>query len=270
MLKYKIGYALSGGGAKGFAHAGAITALQERNIYPDIISGTSAGAVVAAFYASGVSPLDMCEAFKKREVSDLMKVAMSMSGIFKTTKALEFFRQEIPVKNIEDSIIPLRIVATDFDNGKSVTFTEGELAPRVMASSCVPIVFEPIRIDGVHYVDGGVFKNFPVSNIRQECEFVIGINVSPLVANTYKKNILSIADRSYEFLFRANTFKDKELCDLLVEIEEALRYKAFELKSAQKIYQLGYEQMKAKLDSLDPKFLEKIISLSSNKSLWCK
>ena len=219
------------------------------------------GSVVGAFYAAGISPDEICKEFLKKERTDFMKISIPKSGFFKTKGFINFLEESIPYKNIEDLKIPMRIVSTDFDHGKSVVFTEGKLSERVMASSCVPIVFEPMKIDGIHYVDGGLFKNFPVSTIREDCDFVIGINVSPLEA-AYKNNILFIAQQSYEYIFKANTVEDKKQCDILVEIEEALQYKVFDLDSAMEIFQLGYDTMKKALSN---KRLQKFRRVSEEK-----
>ena len=96
-------------------------------------------------------------------------------------------------------------------------FSSGELIDPVIASCSVPVLFTPKKINNAHYVDGGVLKNFPVSTIRDECERVIGINASPMVADDYKLSILSVAQRSYHFMFKANILYDKEMCDLLIE-----------------------------------------------------
>lgn len=248
--QYKIGYALSGGGAKGFAHAGAIKALEEYEIFPDIIAGTSAGSVVGAFYASGYKPEEICDTFLKMEVNDFIKFSLPRTGLFKSEGFVNFLKENIKQKNIEDLNIPLHIVATDFDHGQSVVFTSGELAPRVMASSSVPIFFKPTEIDGVHYVDGGIFRNFPVTPIRDITEFIIGINVSPLSAH-YKESLVFIAEQTYSYMFRANTVHDKQICDVVIEIPEALQYSTFDLKSARSIFDIGYKRMKEALEQID-------------------
>ena len=144
--------------------------------------------------------------------------------------------------------IPVRIVSTDLDNGVIKVFSEGSIAERVMASCNVPVVFPPMQIDGVHYVDGGVFCNFPVSVIRQDCDVVMGINVSPLAATQYKQTLLDIANRSFDFMFRANTKEDGKLCDVLIEMPEVLKYDTFNLDSIAEIYDLGYQQTKKVLE----------------------
>ena len=238
---------MSGGGVKGFAHAGALKALEEFGYKPDIISGTSAGAVAGALYVAGYSPKEICDLFKNKSFSNFTNITIPTSGLFSPAKFVDFLKQKITYANIEDLPIPMRIVATDLDAGKIKVFTEGSLAERVMASATVPVVFPPTVIDDVHYVDGGIFCNFPVDVIRQDCEKVIGINVSPLVPTQYKQTIIEIALRSYNFMFRANTKEDGMLCDILVELPDVLQYDMFDLDSIDEIYRMGYHETKLAL-----------------------
>lgn len=250
--KYKLGLALSGGGVKGFAHAGALKALEEFGYKPDIISGTSAGAVAGALYVAGYSPKEICDLFKNKSFSNFTNITIPTSGLFSPAKFVDFLKQKITYSNIEDLPIPMRIVATDLDAGKIKVFTEGSLAERVMASATVPVVFPPTVIDDVHYVDGGIFCNFPVDVIRQDCEKVIGINVSPLVPTQYKQTIIEIALRSYNFMFRANTKEDGMLCDILVELPDVLQYDMFDLDAIDEIYRMGYHETKLALQKNGP------------------
>ena len=246
--KYKLGIALSGGGSKGFAHAGALKALEEFGYKPDIIAGTSAGAITAALYSAGYAPHEICQLFDHKGFTDFTRITLPTAGFFSPQKFVDFLRAKIPYQNIEDLPIPVRIVSTDLDNGVIKVFDEGSIAERVMASSNVPVVFPPMLIDGIHYVDGGVFCNFPVSVIRQECEVVIGINVSPLAATQYKQTMLEIANRAFDFMFRANTKEDGKLCDILIEMTEVLKYDTFNLDSIAEIFELGYSQTKKVLE----------------------
>ncbi|MDO5572141.1 MAG: patatin-like phospholipase family protein [Bacteroidales bacterium] len=248
--KYKLGLALSGGGAKGFAHCGALKAMEEFGLYPDIISGTSAGAIVGALYASGNTPIEICKMFMGKEFSNFAKLAIPKAGFFDHTPFMAFLNTYLHVTNFEELKIPLFVVASDLDHGKSVVFSKGKLGPSLLASCSVPIVFNPVVIDGVHYVDGGIFRNFPVVPIRDLCEKVIGINVSPLMSNDYKQSIIQIAQRSYHFLFKANTFEDKALCDILVEMEEAQQYSTFDLDNISDIFKLGYSDMVNTLENV--------------------
>ncbi len=249
--KYKLGLTLSGGGAKGFAHAGALKAMEEAGIRPDVISGTSAGAIVGSLYSSGQSPEKICQIFKEKDFNNFIELTIPRSGLFGTADFIKFLDENLLVKTFEQLSIPLYVVATDFDNGKSVAFSSGDLTKRVMASACVPIFFKPLEIDGIHYVDGGIFNNFPVSVIRESCDKVIGINVSPLITDKYSKTIVGVAERSYHFMFRANTLEEKKLCDVLVEVEEAMQFRSFDLKNVDKIFQLGYNAMKTALSEYE-------------------
>jgi len=105
------------------------------------------------------------------------------------------------------------------------------------------------KINGVYYVDGGVLKNFPVSTIRNECDKVIGINASPLVADEYKLSLLNVASRTYHFMFKANIIHDKELCDLLIEPVDMGNYDTFDVDKGREIFELGYKSTKQLLES---------------------
>lgn len=238
---YKLGLALSGGGAKGFAHLGVFQFLDECSLKPDIISGTSAGAVVGALYADGHSPEEIREFFSGREFSEFAQLQIPKSGLFDMSRFKEFLKRNLRAKYIEDLPIPLVIVATDLDNGQSHEFRNGSLVEAIAASCSVPIIFSPVEIDGVHYVDGGVFRNFPVTTIREECERIIGVNVSPLMLHKYKQTIFHIAERSYHYMFQANTMEDRESCDILIEAKEVGLYKTFDLDNVDLISQIGYE-----------------------------
>lgn len=238
---HKIGYALSGGFIKGFAHLGVIQALLENDIKPDIISGVSAGALAGAFYADGNEPYKVVEIFNGYKFMDLTSWALTRTGFFKLDDFKDFLKTNLKNQNLEDMKIPLVITATDLDHGKSVQFRKGNTADLVAASCCMPVMFAPVNINGTNFIDGGVLKNLPVSTIRKECEKVVAINVSPLVAGKYKMNVIDIALRSYHFMFRANTFPDREHSDLLIEPYGLDGYRNRELGKAEEIFKHGYD-----------------------------
>ena len=213
--KYQIGYALSGGFIKGFAHLGVMQALLEHDVKPDIISGVSAGALAGVFY-----------------------------------EFIDFLRTNLKAKNLEDLQIPLIITATDLDHGRMVHFHRGTIAERVAASCCMPVMFAPVNIEGTNYVDGGLMMNLPVSTLRRICDKVVAINVSPIMAQDYKMNIVSIAMRSFHFMFRANTFPEREKCDLLIEPYNLYGYSNTELEKAEEIFEQGYSTANEVLNQL--------------------
>lgn len=241
MKLYKTGYALSGGFIKGFAHLGAMQALLEHDIKPNIISGVSAGALAGAFVADGNEPFKVLDFFSGHKFQDLTKLVLPKVGLFELGEFIDFLKSNLKAKKLEDLKIPLIITATDLDHGQSVQFRKGDIAERVAASCCMPVMFAPVKIDGVHYVDGGVFNNLPATIIRHECERVVAINVSPLMAREYKMNIVSIAVRSFHFMSNSNTFPERNACDLLIEPYDLHGYSNRELEKAEEIFEQGYD-----------------------------
>jgi len=241
---YQIGIALSGGGIKGLCHAGALKALEEQGIRADIFSGVSAGAVVGALYGDGYSPDEIAKLFEDFSFRQLAKIHIPDGGFFKMDVFHDFLNRKLRAKTFEELKMPLRIVATNFDKGESVTFSSGNLIDAIIASCSIPILYSPKIIDGVHYVDGGVLQNFPVTTIRNDCEKVIGINASPQVNASYKPGILNVASRTYHFMFKANISYDKELCDLLIEPVDMGNYYMFDIDKGREIFELGYRTTK--------------------------
>lgn len=236
----RLGLALSGGGAKGFAHIGVFKMLEECGLRPDIIAGTSVGALMGTLFADGYGADEIKELFTGREFSEFAQLQLPKSGLFDSKRFRDFLKRHLRAKNIEDLAIPMVIVATDLDNGISHEFRSGPIVEAVTASCSIPIIFSPVVIEGIHYVDGGLFHNFPVSIIREECQRVIGVNVSPLIPQKYKQTIFHIAERSYHYMFRANTLEDREMCDVLIEAEEFGLYKTFDLENVDQIATIGY------------------------------
>lgn len=253
---HKVGLALSGGGAKGFAHLGVFKLLEECSLMPDIISGTSAGAMAGAFFADGFTAEEIKELFMSKEFSDFAQIQLPKSGLFDNKRLRDFLRKNLRTKKLEDLNIPLVVVATDLDHGLSHEFRTGSIVDAVTASCSVPIIFSPVEIGGVHYVDGGLFQNFPVTNIRQECEKVIGVNVSPLVSTEYKQTIWYIAERSFHYMFQANTLEDRLLCDVLIEAKPFDDNGMFDLDNVDKIADIGYNAALNAFDNIihDSKF----------------
>ena len=266
MKKYKLGIALSGGGARGFAHIGVIKLLEECGLRPDIIVGTSAGALMGVLYADGYKPEEIMTLFNGREFSEFASLQIPKMGLFDSSKFHKFIKKIIRAKDLSELKIPVIVMTTNLDSGEAHAFTRGPI-PEILTASCsVPIIFNPVKIDGTHYVDGGLFNNFPVSIIRDECDAVIGSNVSPVVPERYNKTIVGIAERSYHYLFKANTDKDREKCDILIETDEFSDYKMFDMDKVETIVQIGYNAAIRSFDEfLSSKPIAKLIKQYSAK-----
>lgn len=239
--KYKTGFALSGGFIRGFAHMGAIQALKEHKIFPDIIAGVSAGALAGVFIADGFEPYDAMELFKKLSFETYAKLNFSGKGIMQITELMEFIKKNLRSKKFEDLKIPLKVIATDIAEGKSVIFDKGTLADHVVASCCVPTLFAPITIEGTDYVDGGVFMNLPVTPLREICEQIVAINVSPLEGGDYKPTLINITERAFHFMIAANTIKDSEMADILIAPKNLYSFSNISMSQGEEIFNCGYD-----------------------------
>ncbi len=177
----RIGLALGGGAAKGFAHVGVISVLEEAGLRPALVVGTSAGSVVGALYASGKTGLQLQQAALQIEevaLADWM-VPIVNRGMFRGEALARYVNEAVGSRLIEDMRIPFGVVATDLSNGQPVLFRRGDTGTAVRASSAVPAVFQPVRISGRDYVDGGLVAPVPVQFARQMgAELVIAIDIS--------------------------------------------------------------------------------------------
>jgi NTE family protein len=180
----RIGLALGGGAARGFAHVGVIKALEARGIHPDIVVGTSVGAFVGALYAAGLDGAELQRVALKFEESTVTDWSLPTRGLFKGQALQDFVNREVGQRPIERLPRKLAIVATDLGNGQMVIFERGNVGMAVRASSSVPGVFQPVTIGGREYVDGGLVSPVPVQTARRlGADVVIAVDVSKQPAN---------------------------------------------------------------------------------------
>lgn len=237
-----IGLALSGGGAKGLSHIGVFKAMEQFNMKPHVMSGVSAGSIAAVMYAAGLTPDEMMECFSQASLGDFMEWSLPKRGFMKLDRFAKQLESWLPVHNLEELNIPTIVCATDFDHGKSVGWGKGEIVPRVIASCSIPIVFNPVRINGVNYVDGGVLRNLPAWAIRDYCDTLFGVNCSPLGKfSPSKAGIIDISYRTFKLMMKANVPQDIRLCDHLIRIEQIDQVRVFDLKALKKAVTLGYD-----------------------------
>lgn len=239
-----IGVAFSGGGARGFSHVGVILALEKFGIKPAIISGVSSGAIAASLYGAGLTATEMLDCFSDyNHLSDFTDWSIPTEGIMKLNKFEKMLSEWLPIDNLEKMKIPTVICATDLDHGKSVGFTKGNIAKRVVASCSIPIIFQPVKINGVNYVDGGVLRNLPAWAIREHCKTLIGANCSPLDRDySYKKSLINIAMRTFQLMAKSNVINDLKLCDYVIQNPQLSKFKTFSISESSRIVTRGYDE----------------------------
>lgn len=238
--KYKLGVAFSGGGAKAAAHCGALQALHEFGLKPEIVSGTSAGALVAIFYSCGFSPREIVSHFLGMNFfKDIVSPGIPRGGMFDSKPLLEYLRKILPYTKLEELPIPTYIVASDMEHGVAKVFSRGEIAPRAVASCSIPVIFNPISIGGVHYVDGGAFQNLPVPAIRSRCETLIAFNLNHIYEEKYKNNVAAVAYRSFSMMFMSNTVADARQADVFVDLDTE-GCTAYDMTKLEELFFRGY------------------------------
>ena len=175
----RIGLALGGGAARGFAHIGVIQVLEEAGIQPDLVVGTSAGSLVAALYASGKAGAELAALAQGMDEGAITDWSFPGRGVIRGEALARYVREQTGQRTIEQMRLPLGIVATDLDSGAAILFQRGDTGMAVRASSAVPAVFQPVRIGTREYVDGGLVSPVPVRFARQMgAEMVIAVDIS--------------------------------------------------------------------------------------------
>ena len=197
---YKIGVALGGGSARGYAHIGALATLEKHGIKPEVIAGTSFGSVIGAMYAGGKSPQEMAEIAKNMRRRDMFSSVMLDFGfhraaLFSGNGLESYYREIIGDINIEDLEKELVVVTTDIDSGERVLLRKGNLARALRASSSIPGLFAPVEIDGRRLVDGGLGSPIPFESLDGlDIDLAIGIGAGTTAEESssirYTKQIL--------------------------------------------------------------------------------
>ncbi len=248
----RIGLALGGGAAKGFAHVGVIAVLEEAGLRPSYVVGTSAGSLVAALYASGKSSAELQKAalaIDEVAITDWM-LPLVGRGMFRGDALGRYVNEAVGGRLIDQMAIPLGVVATDLGNGQAVLFRRGDTGTAVRASSAVPGVFVPVRISGRDYVDGGLVAPVPVLFTRQMgAELVIAVDISTVPEDNAANDTLQILLQTFSIM--ARSINQHELKDADIIIRPSLvGLKSADFSARLKAIQAGRAAMLAALPAL--------------------
>lgn len=258
-MSKKLGLALGAGGSRGVAHIGVLRALEEEGITPSFISGSSMGAIIGACYAKGMTLDKMLEAvlkLKTVQILDPATLPVKQLGLFKGNKMNAKLLENIGDIDFADLKIPFTCVANDLLSGKCVTLGEGKVAPAVCASSTIPGVFKPYRLNGMLLIDGGVLCRVPNGQVwDMGAEAVIAVDV---LTNTYEeraniKNLMSMVFRVYDMMDGNAAAMKKKLTARRNEIwiePEIPNMSQYVTKDMDKAYEIGYASTKAKMEEI--------------------
>lgn len=234
-------FVLSGGGARGYAHLGVLKAFAENNIFPEVISATSAGSIAAAFICDGYSTDEVREIFQKHKLGLSMQWRNWRAGFLSLKKVEEVLKLTLRHKTFESLDTPLYITATNFVTGDQTIFSEGTLIPAILAASSVPLLFPPVEIAGAQYVDGGLSGNLPIEPLLAQYRDIIGVHVNPLTPYNPSNGFLANVERTLHLAIREPVLKNKLLCRHFIEPTELGQYGMFEFNRLEAIYTTGLD-----------------------------
>ena len=236
-----IGIALSGGGARGIAHLGVLKALDKMGIKPSIISGTSAGAIAGAFYAANYTIGEIVEIAKKGQFFNFSNILLRKQGLFSMKSFEGIYNEYFPSNSFSALDIPLHVTATNLLKGELEYFSSGNLSKALMASSCIPMIFQPVPYNNSIYVDGGVLNNFPIEPLLGKCDVLIGVHVNsihPVEGNVRMRDVI---DRCFHLAMSTTVHEKVSKCQLFIEPPGMSEFSIFDVKKADEIMECGYK-----------------------------
>jgi len=215
--KLRIGLALGGGAAKGFAHIGVIKMLEASGIHPDVVAGTSAGSVVGALYASGMDAFALQQTAFGLDEAKIRDVRLFSGGLVQGQALQDYVNELVHQQPIEKLAMPFAAVSTELETGKRMIFVRGNTGRAVRASSSIPGVFEPVELNGRHYVDGGVVSPIPVDAARRlGADFVIAVDISSAPDGSNPQGMMDIVGQSITIMGRQLGEQETARADVVI------------------------------------------------------
>lgn len=247
----KIGLALGGGAAKGVAHIGVLKCLRESHVEISYISGTSIGALVAAFYAFGKSIEEMEAIGGELSFSKVTSFTLRKRGFSTTDSIRKLVVEELGDVRIEDAQIPLAILAAEITTGKKVVFTSGSLADAICASLAVPGVYVPVESEGRLLVDGGIVENVPVSPLKRlGAGIIIAVDLNGVSSYPLPKDFMDVMGNAFDIAIDLRTRVQIKAADVAISMDLSQYSRVDNTKATQEIIEVGYLAAKESLMTL--------------------
>jgi NTE family protein len=247
----RIGLALGGGTARGFAHIGVLKSLAQANIKPEVVVGCSAGALVGAFYAAGFTPWQLEEvALRVRDAEVADFASAGKRGMLVGESLYRFVNDILKGTRIESMPTRFAAVATDLRSGELVVLRKGLVAEAVCASCAIPGVFVPREVGGRELVDGGLVSPLPVGTARNlGCDVVIAVDVGAKPHRTSLPGLYEVLLQSFEIMGRALSDQEARSADVVIQPDTST-YASSDFNVRREMIQVGYEASQRVLPEL--------------------
>ncbi len=237
-----IGIALSGGGARGIAHIGVLKALEENNINPCCVSGTSMGAIVGVLFAAGYKPQEIIQIFKDEKIYKWFKVEWFKRGFLSLIRVKDILKNYISYDDFESLKKPFSLGVSNLNTGRGEIISRGaNLKEWVVASASIPVIFAPIVINDNNYVDGGLFHNLPTEALVGQCHFIVGSNVNPIKREVEVASTKQIGERVFNLAIAQNVWQSRTHCDFFIEPRNIRKFSTWDYSKIDKLIDVGYE-----------------------------
>lgn len=243
-----IALVLGSGGARGYAHVGVIERLEQAGIRPDLIVGASAGSIVGAFYASGMSAEQLHQTALELKPSDVRDITLDMKGFFSGQKVQDYINKKLNDRPLHQLNIPMYVVATELKYGHKVVFDSGDTGQAVRASISIPSMFVPPKVDGQEYVDGGLSSPVPVHVAKAlGADVIIAVNILAQPEYTETNNIWSLFNQNIYIMQQHLAAEELKYADVVIQPDLKEKSHIFNVKGREKTIQAGREAANQKL-----------------------
>jgi NTE family protein len=242
LKKKKIGLALGGGAARGYAHIGVLKVLEEKGISFDYVTGTSVGSMIGALICGGFGWEEILDIARKLSWKELARPTLSGLGLVSTEKLEKFIIRLLGDLDFDELDIPFGVVAVDIASAREVVFDRGSVARAVRASCSIPGIFEPVIEDDMALVDGGVINNLPSSLVRDMgAERVIAVDLNASRSeHKMPVNLLDISYRSFAMLLDSSSADGRDDADFLIQ-PDLKNFSYHDLSQADELFERGVE-----------------------------
>ena len=245
----KTGLVFGGGGALGFAHVGVIQALEEAGLKIDYVSGSSMGAIIGALYAYGHTSENIVRFIEEKKLNKLRSIAtiniFRKDGLSNHKKVSKILDAILPVDHYDSLKRNFTLTMTDLQNIKTIYVSSGDkLKLNIMASSSLPMLFEPVKIEGILYVDGGVLNNLPIEPLLDSCNKIIMIDLCNPHIQTLKKGKMGLFRRIIDAMMYEGNLDRISKADHYIIFKSLDGYGVLDFKHYKDIIRIGYEGMK--------------------------